>query len=61
MQFVDTDTENSTICVKIVIFDNMITEDTKYFNVSITTQDTGVILVEPNTCIVGIMDSNCEL
>lgn len=61
MQFVDEDTENSTACVNIVVYDNMITEDTKYFNVSITAQDTAIILVEPKTCIVGIIDSNCEL
>eukprot|EP00731_Ephydatia_muelleri_P008677 Em0004g1015a len=61
VQFVDEDTENSTACVNIVVYDNMITEDTKYFNVSITAQDTAIILVEPKTCIVGIIDSNCEL
>eukprot|EP00731_Ephydatia_muelleri_P034623 Em0068g18a len=58
VQFVDEDTENSTACVNIVVYDNMITEDTKYFNVSITAQDTAIILVEPKTCIVGIIDSN---
>ena len=61
VRFVENDTTNSTQCISIIILDDMITEVTNYFNASITTYDAGVILVEPKTCIIAVMNSDCEL
>eukprot|EP00731_Ephydatia_muelleri_P008682 Em0004g1020a len=49
---------NASIYLSTVDVTAIGTKDTKYFNVSITAQDTAIILVEPKTCIVGIIDSN---
>ena len=51
---------NSSRCVQLNVFDDMITENTKYFNVLLTTNDTGVIAVAPNSTTVAIEDSDCE-
>ena len=59
VKFLNGDGLNRTRCTNITILDNMITEDTKYFNVVLTTNDTGVIVMATNMT-VSIQDSDCK-
>ena len=60
MKLLSGDEMNSSRCLQLTVFDDMITENTKYFNVLLTTNDTGVVAVAPNSTTVAIEDSDCE-
>ena len=60
LQLISGDEMNSSRCLQVTVFDDMITENTKYFNVLLTTNDTGVIVVAPNSTTVAIEDNDCE-
>ena len=59
VDFLSGDRQNSTRCTNIKILNDMIIEDTKYFNVVITTNDTGVIVMATNMT-VSIQDSDSK-
>ena len=55
------DSNSTTRCINITVLNDMIVEDAKDFKVLVTTNDTGVHVVSPNTTTVTIEDSNCML
>ena len=59
VQFLNGDGKNTTRCINITVFDDMIVEDAKDFRVSLTTNDSGVRAVSPSTTTVIILDTNC--
>ena len=60
VRFLYGDHSNSTRCINITVFDDMITENTNYFQVSITSNDTAVHVTPPNSTTIAIGDSDCE-
>ena len=60
VRFLYGDQSNSTRCINITVFDDMITENTNYFQVSITSNDTAVHVTPPNSTTIAIGDSDCE-
>ena len=59
IRFQKGDKQNSTRCVNISVFDDMITDYTNYFKVSLTTNDTGVHVLMNNSTVY-IQDNDCE-
>lgn len=51
---------NSTRCVNITVFDDMITGSAKFFTVLLTTYDINVHVIAPNTTTITIEESDCE-
>ena len=58
--FISGKRQNDTSCFNITVIDDMITENTNYFTVYITSNDTGLKLTTPISATVSITDSNCE-
>ena len=53
--------QNDSTCFNVTVIDDMVTENTNFFTVYITSNDTGVQLATPTHATVSITDSDCML